>query len=496
MYPISIFNVCEDRVLTAVVLYSSASTFNCETIYVCTTEDLYCMTVFPQNLVCCQEGKSLYTPESSNYIVLNSCSGIQTVYEHLARLFEEEKKKNCYLAEIYGALLQRNCIDTIVNTLYQYTGCSVLLHTPTHLPISYRKHDKLKSFIWDISSQMDYPQKYKEKYFDAVGETEYFDGYSRAFSSTSPYIFRENYFAIWHTFAMPSPSGELKGFLMICNHRGEVLSEDCLEVFKTAADCIGFWLYIGQIESSKYKSIIKSLISRKSVDSAPLKHYLHPFNCLALWREQEISFHIIEELYMYFLHMETVIYEHFTYEGKRIILFSCESSKEIQHIQSLMKNIANKRKCHVGWGCNFSDPSELYNSYNYALDSYEIGHMLENEFFHEFSNNKLSILFQRANDVGGSNYYDDTFLFLDEYDKANGTQLCDTLFTYLSKNRSINLTCKQLFLHKNTVNYRINKIKSLTNYDFDSQDSVFHFLLSYRMKHSHGEKNRNKCNEN
>lgn len=65
-----------------------------------------------------------------------------------------------------------------------------------------------------------------------------------------------------------------------------------------------------------------------------------------------------------------------------------------------------------------------------------------------------------------------------EYDKVNETNYLDTLRVYLQTNRSIKMTSSYLYLHRNTINYRILKIKELFKIDLDDDAMSSQFLLS------------------
>lgn len=63
-------------------------------------------------------------------------------------------------------------------------------------------------------------------------------------------------------------------------------------------------------------------------------------------------------------------------------------------------------------------------------------------------------------------------------DKDAGTELCLTLYTYISCRHSLKETCEKLFTHRNTVLYRIRKIKDEYIPDFDVPENSFYILLS------------------
>lgn len=65
-----------------------------------------------------------------------------------------------------------------------------------------------------------------------------------------------------------------------------------------------------------------------------------------------------------------------------------------------------------------------------------------------------------------------------EYDMAYKTNYLNTLHIYLQTNRSIKLTSNYLYLHRNTINYRILKMKELFGIDLADDTMLKEFLLS------------------
>ena len=74
------------------------------------------------------------------------------------------------------------------------------------------------------------------------------------------------------------------------------------------------------------------------------------------------------------------------------------------------------------------------------------------------------------------------------YDLEYKTNFLDTLYIYLVSNKSLIETSKRLYVHKNTVNYRLDKIKELFNIDYEdyNQNVVYitSILIVYYLKRS------------
>ncbi len=70
---------------------------------------------------------------------------------------------------------------------------------------------------------------------------------------------------------------------------------------------------------------------------------------------------------------------------------------------------------------------------------------------------------------------------LGERDRADDTLYCLTLYTYLCCHRSLQETCARLFTHRNTVLYRIRKLKEEFDIPVDDPDQHLALLVSAAM---------------
>jgi sugar diacid utilization regulator len=70
---------------------------------------------------------------------------------------------------------------------------------------------------------------------------------------------------------------------------------------------------------------------------------------------------------------------------------------------------------------------------------------------------------------------------LGEYDRIHNTELCTTLQVYLEQTKSLVRTAEILFVHRNTVRYRINKCMELLGSSLDDGNELFAYILSLRI---------------
>ena len=67
-----------------------------------------------------------------------------------------------------------------------------------------------------------------------------------------------------------------------------------------------------------------------------------------------------------------------------------------------------------------------------------------------------------------------------QYDKENESDLVKTLFYYLSSNGSLKETAKQLYIHRNSVKYRIDRIKEIADITLDSfQEKLLYYFCIF-----------------
>jgi DNA-binding PucR family transcriptional regulator len=61
------------------------------------------------------------------------------------------------------------------------------------------------------------------------------------------------------------------------------------------------------------------------------------------------------------------------------------------------------------------------------------------------------------------------------------TELYPTLSVYLENNGNITVTAEKLFIHPNTLRYRINKIEKLLKTDLSNFESIVELSIAYKI---------------
>lgn len=126
----------------------------------------------------------------------------------------------------------------------------------------------------------------------------------------------------------------------------------------------------------------------------------------------------------------------------------------------------------------------LYKSYNQALS---IQKLQENKkidpdlcFYNDFGIYKLLMGIEDKEIL--FDFYQNSIAPIIDYDEKNNSDLYETLRCYLSNNGSVKETADALFVHRNTINYKLNKIEDLLGVDLSTNETRLTLTLGYMLK--------------
>ena len=103
-----------------------------------------------------------------------------------------------------------------------------------------------------------------------------------------------------------------------------------------------------------------------------------------------------------------------------------------------------------------------------------------------FTFTQLYGLYQLSKENDLNDYISDKIRMLQEYDP----EYFETVRVFLDSNQNYKQTSDILFVHPKTVRYRIEKIKELTNLDFDNPDEMLQVMIGIRISQLLGNYNK------
>ena len=153
---------------------------------------------------------------------------------------------------------------------------------------------------------------------------------------------------------------------------------------------------------------------------------------------------------------------------------------------TLCSVITSQKDCPVisiGVGCGCSDITELKKSFVEAQEAIRLAGIAGNDGSISWFEDLMIYNILNSGVPGGvlREFYDSSIGPLAEYDRENKTELLESLEIYLLENRSISAAAARLYIHRNTMNYRINKIKQILSVDFDDSENLLKLQLGIKI---------------
>ena len=143
-------------------------------------------------------------------------------------------------------------------------------------------------------------------------------------------------------------------------------------------------------------------------------------------------------------------------------------------VQRYVKGLLPDLTVSVGIGSFKQDPAQLPEAYSEAGVALEIGHRIHGpssvSTFEKTGTYKLLFRVLQENPEELEAFYGETLEPVVHYDSRYGTELVQTLITYLGNDASTVRTAGDLFAHRHTIRYRLDRVGELTGLDVDKSE--------------------------
>ena len=143
-------------------------------------------------------------------------------------------------------------------------------------------------------------------------------------------------------------------------------------------------------------------------------------------------------------------------------------------VQRYVKGLLPDLTVSVGIGGYKKDPAQLPDAYSEAGVALEIGHLIHGpssvSTFERTGTYKLLFRVLQENPEELEAFYGETLEPVVHYDSRYGTELVQTLITYLGNDASTVRTAGDLFAHRHTIRYRLDRVGELTGLDVDKSE--------------------------
>ncbi len=144
-------------------------------------------------------------------------------------------------------------------------------------------------------------------------------------------------------------------------------------------------------------------------------------------------------------------------------------------IQRYVKGLLTELTVSIGVGRFKGDPADLSGAYSEAQVALEIGHRIHGpssvSTFEGTGTYKLLFRVMREDPRELETFYRETVEPAVRYDSRYGTELVNTLLTYLENDASTVRTASLLYAHRHTIRYRLDRVRELTGLDVEKSEA-------------------------
>lgn len=172
------------------------------------------------------------------------------------------------------------------------------------------------------------------------------------------------------------------------------------------------------------------------------------------------------------------------YNDHIILVLNNKDKDEWQDTREKLVNILNKYNASCGLSLMFHDILDTRKHYLQAQKAFILGKLLKRkDVLFDYEDLYIYDLLTSLNDdANADDFCHPGLQKLLQYDKSNGTDYYNTLYEYLLCAGNITRTANKLFLHRNTVVHRINRIQEIIDMDLEDGNIRFKLLLSYKIR--------------
>ncbi len=167
-----------------------------------------------------------------------------------------------------------------------------------------------------------------------------------------------------------------------------------------------------------------------------------------------------------------------------VFLLDFRRGREYTEWEPNIIRLLEHERIHAGLSVYFDNLMDIKKHFNQAKKAYEHGRFLKDDStIYKYNNYYFIDLIESLDKKYPMNYFycpEATALF--EYDRVNGTTFADTFYQYLLLGQNMASTAKKLFIHRNTMAYRLEKIQEITGIDVKSGEDCYRVFISFKIK--------------
>lgn len=474
-------------------LYSSQTVFSPYTLYLTECADeISFETDFPIHyLLCLPEKKdthdALIEHENTFLLVVYGCD-LQNAEQRMSHFFEQHCGRSLMSDTLLDILFSENGVQAMVNKVYTVFQNPITIFDAGYNLIA-ANFDQIDSF--PMAKSMIENNGFTDKEFEMVNHLNYI--HKRMMDSDSPLLIHHPEVG-FDQLICPINSSHNYGHIVLTalNHPFAEHDKDFLKILQKAVDQqMKKDEFIRNNRGYHYEYFLKDLLDGKVIPASSGNHsydYINedlsePLYCMTIETARSSStlstLHIRSDIENLFPKAKTLLYN-----GEIIAVICKENSvpllpEELNELQI----ICSEHGLYAGLSNSFTDISLLKEYYKQALRALELGVSLDHSpqlfIYDSYYLRHLSHIFSQKESL--QTFCHPIIQKLLDYDTLHESNLAKTLYTYLIYERNLAAAAKSLFIHRNTLVYRMKKIDQMVSIDYNNPAERQYMILSYEL---------------
>lgn len=420
----------------------------------------------------------------SNYIIIPQVSFVDVVY-YIMSLFGDSFKQQKLYSNLIYMLLNGADLTSVFCEFSKGTGSQLLAIDISGKVLAYSKPFRVNHPHWIHSIEVGYLDNYLIEYILSYRVKHKMD------MSPNTFVLFCNRLQMYIKVIRVIADNEIIGYVFMGNYTGEFpwFSDKLMHLLaknlhSTLLGSRSYSTYRFNMHQSVLSDIIDGASEEETIQRINAAKLTFPPNMRAVvlkpsyFRGNEYLYDVLTPRVAEILPASPRVYK----KNAIVTFVGVDNAGALpEETRTAIETLAADGQILVGVSNLFHKPSKLYVYYQQALQAMSFSRRLSNTggvFF--FSDYAFYIMLDRMEDTPLLEQCRHPVLAsLEAYDADKNTELYETLKIYTKTGFSKNRTAELMFMHRNTVNYRIQQIENLFSVDFSDPSLLFKLQYSF-----------------
>ena len=153
-------------------------------------------------------------------------------------------------------------------------------------------------------------------------------------------------------------------------------------------------------------------------------------------------------------------------------------------VQNSLQEVLHGKSVSTGVSSIFYEPERMRACIDEAKRAFEVqrgcGIQHSARYFEEIG--VYRFFYEFGNDIELKDFVMEILGELIQYDEENNSDYVNTLQVYLEEGGNIGETAQKLYVHRNTIKYRITKVEEILNIDLEDTNTVFNLQFAFKIR--------------